>query len=255
MKNTLIVLTIFAFFVGYTTASESKTNTVLSAQDKTYLLDLARQTVCWHLKYKTTPTPDKNKLSKNVQKKLGCFVTLEHKQKGLRGCIGIFERSQPLYKNVISRAIAACHDGRFRSDPVTYEMLKDIKIEISVLTEPKDLSFDSTEDLLKKLRPMIDGVILYTRYGNSTYLPQVWEQLPKKEDFLSYLCRKHGAPMDTWKKGPKNVRIQTYQAIVLHEESSPRKAVGPKGAIMSKEGTKLEPGTIVSWDSELKELE
>lgn len=277
MKHTLCILALIVLSAGHSLALESTINSTFTGQDKSYLLNLARQTVCWHLKYDAIPEPDKSELSEKVLQHLGCFVTLEHKEKDLRGCIGIFERREPLYKNVISRSIAAAHDSRFRLDPVTYEEMENIKIEISVLTEPRDLAFDSPDELLSKLRPYIDGVILYTRYGNSTYIPQVWQQIPKKEDFLSRLCRKHGAPMETWKKDFKNIKVQTYQAVVFHEESYGRKVVGPKGAIVGKkgamvlgavkpldnglaygggpltEGTQLAPGAIVTWDSDIIE--
>lgn len=274
MKRLILMVALLACTIASSVAAETETNTVLTAVDKTYLLNLARQTVYWHLKHHTTPVPAENALSANVRRKLGCFVTLKHKQKGLRGCIGIFDRSEPLYRNVITRAIAATHDGRFRQNPVTYQELKDIELEISVLTEPEPLSFTSSEDLLDKLRPLVHGVILLTRYGNSTYLPQVWEQIPDKRQFLSYLCRKHGAPMDTWKK--ENVRVQTYRAIVFHEDAYGRKVVGPNGALVGPKGaailgragplpapfriggplaagTRLPPGTIVTWQSDTGE--
>jgi AmmeMemoRadiSam system protein A len=247
-------------------------NAMLTDDDKQYLLNLARRTVSWYLADRSIPQPAEDALGDNVKKKLGCFVTLNHRKKGLRGCIGIFERERPLYMNVISRAIAAGQDSRFRADPVTPDELKDIGIEISVLTEPEDLPFTSPEDLMSKLRPMVDGVILQTRYGGSTYLPQVWEHFKSKEEFLSHLCRKHGAPMDSWRKDYKNLKVQTYQAIVFGEDGYGRKVVGkkggvagkkgatllgtatessgiPKGGKQIKEGESLAPGSIVTQDS------
>ena len=122
-----------------------------------------------------------------------------------------------LYQNVMNRAVtAATRDPRFPK--VTLDELKNIKIEISVLTEPKQLNFSSPDDLLSKLQPLIHGVILQTPYGSSTYLPQVWEQLPDKQEFLSRLCQKHGAPYHLWKTDHKKIKISTYQAIVFGEE-------------------------------------
>ncbi len=218
MKKILIIIVMLMVAVMQNVNAESGSRE-LTDKDRQYLLNLARETVSGYLKDRSVPEPVETQLSDNVRKNLGCFVTLEHKKKGLRGCLGIFERSQPLYKNVISRAIAATQDSRFRRDPVTHAELKDIDIEISVLTAPVDMAFDSPDDLLDGLRPSVDGVILYTRYGSSTYLPQVWEHFSKKEDFLSQLCMKHGAPGNTWKKDYKNVRVQKYQAIVFSEES------------------------------------
>jgi AmmeMemoRadiSam system protein A len=130
----------------------------------------------------------------------------------------MFEFNSPLYKNIISRAkAAATEDSRF--SPVTAADLKDINIEISILTEPKDLKFSDPQDLLNKIIPFEDGVILYTLYGASTYLPQVWEQLPDKEEFLSNLCEKHGAPGNYWRDSYKNLRVQIYKAVHFKEET------------------------------------
>jgi len=145
MRKILILITLIIFITSGDVFAESMSNDLLNPKEKIYLLNLARQTTIWYLKYGVIPEPAKSDLSANELQKLGCFVTLNHNTKGLRGCIGIFEREQPLYKNVISRAIAASKDSRFRSDPVTYEEMKDIKIEISVLTEPQYLTFKSPE--------------------------------------------------------------------------------------------------------------
>ena len=250
----------------------------LTPEGKAYLLNLARQTLIWHLRDQALPNPAERGLGADVRQRAGCFVTLVNQNTGLRGCLGIFTPTRPLYKNVISRAVAAAHDSRFMSNPVSYAELKNIKIEISVLTEPQNLEFDSPEDLLSKLRPGVDGVILSTRYGSSTYLPQVWESFPGKETFLSSLCEKHGAPADTWRKDFKHVKVQIYQAVVFGEEISDRNVVGPSGAVVGPkgarvlgavsplakdalpgggfagEGTRLAPGTIVSWSADIQNL-
>jgi AmmeMemoRadiSam system protein A len=187
-----------------------------SLQEKEYMLNLARETLNMYLKDGQLPIPDPKALTDNLKENRPCFVTLIYKGQ-LRGCIGMFEFNTPLYKNIISRArAAATEDSRF--SPVTYEELKDINIEISILTEPIDLKFSSPQDLLNKLLPYEDGVILYTAYGASTYLPQVWEQLPDKEEFLSSLCRKHGAPPDYWRNNYKTMRVEIYKAVHFKEE-------------------------------------
>ena len=183
-KLTLIFISFYLIVAG---ASLAFGENQYSNQEKDYLLNLARETLSWYLQYNVTPEPDLKILTDKLKENRPCFVTLEENS-NLRGCIGLFEFTQPLYKNVISRAIAAATQDR-RFNPVKSEELKDITIEISVLTEPAELKFASPEDLLNKLQPFEDGVILYTDYGNSTYLPQVWEQLPGKEEFLSSLCR------------------------------------------------------------------
>jgi AmmeMemoRadiSam system protein A len=210
----------------------------LTQGERAFLLDLARQTLFWHLRDGSKPEVDESAIPKGIKKILACFVTIEKRNYGLRGCIGLFDPVSPLYENVISRAIAAAtKDPRF--PPVTLTELKDIQIEISVLTRPKPLPFSSPEDLLKKLQPNKDGVILKTSYGSSTFLPQVWEQLPKKERFLAHLCQKHGAPANTWKKDWKNTEVEIYNAYVFSEESWGRIIVGKNGAIVGSKGAKI----------------
>ena len=189
-----------------------------SDADREFLIRLARNTLTRYLKDGSILKIDEKRVSENLRANGACFVTLTKKGTGLRGCIGIFERRLPLYQNVIDRAIsAAVHDPRFPK--VRYEELKDIKIEISVLTAPEKILFNSPDELLAKLRPEKDGVILKTKYGSSTFLPQVWKQLPDKEQFLLHLCRKQGAPDMTWRNNYKDIEVLTYQAIVFGEET------------------------------------
>lgn len=245
-----------------------------TSQEKAYMLNLARQTLFWHLKYgRSKPSPQSAGLSSALREKRPCFVTLNHFLTGLRGCIGMFEFDQPLYQNIISRSIAAATmDSRF--PPVPADNLRYIKIEISILTEPKKLTFTSAEELLEKLHAGEDGVILYTPYGTSTFLPQVWGQLPSKDAFLSHLCRKQGAPEKYWRTHVKNIEIEIYHAIHFQEDGYGRVAIGPEGAVAGKggamilgaarlsdaatarkvpEGFVLEPGMIISADSDYRE--
>jgi len=213
-RHLFIILVVIIFF---TSMEASAQDISFTRGEKKTLVAMARETLHKFLKNGSIPTFKGQTLSKPLQKKRACFVTLTKKDFGLRGCIGVFERTRPLYENVIDRAIAAAtKDPRFPR--VTYDELKNIKIEISVLTVPKSLIFQSPEDLLAKLRPLKDGVILKTRYGSSTFLPQVWEQLPDREIFLSRLSQKHGAPKNIWKTDFKNISVLTYQAIVFGEE-------------------------------------
>jgi len=247
----------------------------LSNSEKKYLLNLSRQTLYWYLKDASIPAPDESAISGKLKENRDCFVTLNKKDVGLRGCIG-FGGPKSLYKNVIDRTIAAAtKDHRFPK--VEYKELKDIKIEISVLTEPKEINFDSPSDLLNKIRAMKDGVILFTRYGASTYIPKVWESIPTKERFLSTLCMKHGAPPDTWKTDYKNMKVATFQALAISEQVYGRRVIGKNGAVVGKggayllgsavplpggldygrnkvgEGVELAPGAIVTPDSDIIE--
>jgi len=271
MKKKIVFFVALYFFSHLAFAAEDR----LTDREKAFLVNLSRQTLYYHLKDGTVPYVDEKVLTDNLKSKKCCFVTLDKKNSGLRGCMGLFESQEQLYKNVIDRTIAAAtKDPRFT--PVTYDELKDIKLEISVLTEPINLPFSSPEDLMNKLQPLKDGVIITTKYGSSTYLPQVWEQLPDKKDFLSSLCMKHGAPPDYWETNYKDMTVQTYQAIVFGEEVYGTIVVGKKGAVVGEKGaymlgavmplkdglysgdnnkvvkgTKLLPGTFVTSDSDI----
>ena len=128
----------------------------------------------------------------------GCFVTLtEHGE--LRGCIGNLVARGPLYSQVAENArSAALDDPRFSA--VTAGEEAALKIEISVLTEPQQLFFSSPDDLLQKLQPGVDGVILKIGDRMATYLPQVWEQMPDKTAFLDSLAEKAGCGASDWRK-------------------------------------------------------
>ena len=198
--------------VGY--ASIAFYETGFSKEEREFLTKLARQTLESYLSGKGKPKVEENELTPKLREIRGCFVTL-NKFGNLRGCIGHILPQEELYKCVIDNAVnAALNDPRFEA--VTYEELKDIKIEISVLSVPKPLAFESPQDLLEKLKPGVDGVVIHYRGRTSTYLPQVWGSLPNKQDFLSRLCLKQGSPPDCWTK--PDVRIETYQAEVWEEE-------------------------------------
>ena len=144
----------------------------------------------------------------------GCFVTL-HKHGQLRGCIGTIEPVYPLAEGVERNAQnAAFRDPRFR--PLGAKELKEIDIEVSVLTVPETIHFTDGEDLKSKLIPNVHGVILSRGMHRSTFLPQVWAQLPDKEQFLQRLCLKGGMPAQAW-QDPETT-VQVYQAEVFGEK-------------------------------------
>ncbi|MBN1771392.1 MAG: AmmeMemoRadiSam system protein A [Deltaproteobacteria bacterium] len=184
------------------------------------LLSLARNSIATRFSGESPPSLDPACATPYLSQPLACFVTLNTSDGGLRGCIGMFEAEGPLWENVVDRARAAAfRDGRFR--PVEEPELPGLVIDISILTAPRPFDFSSPADLRDRLRPLVDGVILHSRWGTSTFLPQVWEQLPDRELFLEHLCEKHGAPADCWRD--PELRVETYQAIVFSEhEHAPR---------------------------------
>ena len=189
--------------------SERKPRMVLSPDEKQFFLALARQSLEACVRDQPAPRPES--LPQVAREKCGCFVTLT-KQGSLRGCIGYLEGIKPLYEAVIDNAMnAALRDHRF--SPVTPEELKDIRVEVSVLTPPEPIEYAGPGDLLGKIVPGEDGIILRKGYNQSTYLPQVWEQLPDKTQFLEQLSLKGGMPRDGW----KTAEVKRYRAIHFAE--------------------------------------
>lgn len=125
-----------------------------------------------------------------------CFVTLTQNDQ-LRGCIGSLEPHRPLIDDVKSNAkSAAFKDPRF--EPLTADELAITEVEVSLLSATEALHFSSEEDALAQLRPGTDGVIFEYGQHRSTFLPQVWEQLPTTETFMAHLKNKAGLSADFW---------------------------------------------------------
>jgi AmmeMemoRadiSam system protein A len=141
------------------------------------------------------------------------FVTLTV-HGDLRGCIGALQATQSLAEDVREHAVAAAlEDIRF-PQVQEYELAK-IQIEVSRLTIPMPLDYKDPEDLLTRLRPGVDGVILRDGFRRATFLPQVWEKIPDVSVFLANLCYKMGAAPDTWKR--KHLEVLVYQVEEFHE--------------------------------------
>lgn len=133
------------------------------------------------------------------------FVTLTQ-QGQLRGCIGSLQAHRPLLLDVKTNALAAAfQDPRF--SPLAVHELEHTDVEVSLLSPMQPLAFTSEADALAQLRPGVDGVVFeYDRY-RSTFLPQVWEQLPHTHEFVAHLKRKAGLPPNFW---AKEVRLHRY---------------------------------------------
>ncbi len=180
----------------------------LSPEEHTFLLDLARKSILNTLNGISMDTADLHDVPPRLQTPGAAFVTLHTRNGSLRGCIGSLQARRPLVEDVRNNACAAAFkDPRFTA--LSARELPNIIIEISVLSSPQPLAYTDAEDLLHKLRPHIDGVVLERGWHRSTFLPQVWEQLPSPNEFLTNLCYKAGLPADAWRD--TNVKISTYQ--------------------------------------------
>jgi AmmeMemoRadiSam system protein A len=151
----------------------------------------------------------------NLSAEGASFVTLTTlPENELRGCIGALEAYQPLILDVQDHALAAAFEDH-RFPPLHSDELKSTHVEISRLTQPQILEYQSPQALLDALRPGVDGVILKYGFQKATFLPQVWDKIDSKENFLSQLCLKMGASFDLWKH--KKMLVSTYQVDEFHE--------------------------------------
>lgn len=140
------------------------------------------------------------------------FVTLTQ-HGALRGCIGSLTAYQPLRDDVAANAVgAAIRDPRF--SPLPPAELADTRIEVSVLSEPEPLPFVDRADLLSRLRPGVDGLVLEFGNHRGTFLPQVWDSLPDPRDFLAQLVLKAGLPAGWW---DNNTTISRYGVTAFEE--------------------------------------
>jgi AmmeMemoRadiSam system protein B/AmmeMemoRadiSam system protein A len=186
----------------------------LGAGDRQSLLRISRDA----LREATTSgrLPETALPGPGVAEPRGCFVTLTAHGE-LRGCIGNLTPRGPLYQAVAENArSAALSDPRF--PPVSAGEAQGLKIEISVLSEPRRLWFSTPDDLLQKLQPGVDGVILRIGDHVATYLPQVWEQLTDKTAFLDSLAEKAGCEPSDWRKPGTAVFLYEVESF---KESGP----------------------------------
>ena len=186
----------------------------LSEDEGNYLLVMARNTIKNRLNNMEEPQIDWKNLPEKFQEQLGTFVTLTI-DGNLRGCIGHIIPRETVIEGIRENSInAAFRDPRF--PPLSREEFDKIEIEISILTAPEELSYTDADDLLNKLRPGVDGLIIKKGHYEATFLPQVWDQLPDKEEFLSHLCMKAGLSYDSWRK--EKLQVSTYQVQAFEEE-------------------------------------
>ena len=185
----------------------------LTEEEGRYLLSFARKTIEQKIFNLGAQLELESFDSNTFSEKRGTFVTLTI-DGGLRGCIGNIVPQESLLDGVKANAInAAFRDPRF--EPLSEKEWEKVKIEISILTDPKPLDYSNRRDLLEKMKPGSDGVILKKGYNQATFLPQVWEQLPEKKEFLTHLCLKAGLDGNEWEKG--KLEVSTYQVQAFEE--------------------------------------
>lgn len=182
---------------------------LLAEEQRVELLRVARRSIEEGCHYNRPLSVELGRYKKELQNKGASFVTLK-KEGALRGCIGTLEAYQPLVKDVSQHAFdAAFSDPRFSM--VTPDELGLITVSISVLTAAENLQFSDETDLLEKIQPGTDGLILQEGTRRGTFLPSVWESLPDKMDFLQQLKRKAGLPENYWSEKLAVSRYRTFE--------------------------------------------
>ena len=185
------------------------------------LLGLARNSIAYGVRTRRLLAADISGYPAELQEQGAVFVTLRSGG-ALRGCIGSIVAYQPLAADVIDKAhSAAFKDPRF--PPVREDELSSISAQISVLSPPAPMQFSSEEDLLAQIRPGVDGLILECAGYKGTFLPSMWEQLPRTIDFWQHLKLKAGLPVQFWHEA---LTVSRYETECFAE---PSYFVGPLG--------------------------
>lgn len=150
-----------------------------------------------------------------MKEKRGVFTTLHtYPENELRGCIGLPYPDRPLYEALIEAARGATQDPRF--PPLMEDELDSVVVEVSILSPPEEIKFGNPNELLRKIIPRKDGLILVYGPYSGLFLPQVWNQLKTKEEFLDHLCLKASLPPELWKE--KKVKIYKFYAQIFKEK-------------------------------------
>lgn len=186
---------------------------LLSFEQGEFLVKLARKIIEAHVKNKDIKRP---KIEDWMLEKRGVFTTIETYPKlDLRGCIGI---PYPIYSIIDALFISAkeaCSDPRF--EPLSMNELEKIVIEVSVLSIPEEIKVRSGEEYIEKIEKYKDGIIIKYGSASALFLPQVWEKIDSKEEFLSHLCIKAGIPPNIWKSN--KAKLFKFHAQVFKEDS------------------------------------
>lgn len=197
----------------------------LTGPEKTFLLTLARKMASASVQGTAMPKIDRPSLPPSLIRPRGAFVTIL-KDGRLRRCAGFAAPGKPLYQAVIEGALnASAADPRYK--PITPDELGQCTFAISVLSNPKPIYYNSPSDLLRALRPDIDGVVVeipvragkQVSVSTAVFLPVMWKDVPEPEKFMDSLCREAGLPADAWRR--PQAKILTFQCEDFVESAPP----------------------------------
>ncbi len=196
-------------------AKRNDPDAALLARHGATLLSVAVASVEHGIGRKRPPTVNEAEYAADLLAARATFVTIT-KSGDLRGCVGTCVADQALVKNVAANAFAAAfRDTRFA--PIARKELGGLDIAISLLSQPRAIAVKSEADLLARLRPGIDGLIIGEGRRRAVFLPDVWEALASPDEFLAHLKLKAGLARDYWSAGMRVERF-TARSISLSEQ-------------------------------------
>lgn len=182
----------------------------LPATLRAELLRAARKTLESGLRRGKAPEIDLASFATPLHGEAASFVTLK-KNGALRGCIGSYAPRRAMIADVVANAYAAgFSDPRFA--PLTAGELPELELSVSLLSTPRRMLASSEQDLVSRLQPDRDGLILDGGGKRSIFLPSVWEDIPDPADFVTALKRKGGFAPGEW---PESMTAWTYSAEVF----------------------------------------
>ncbi len=209
---------------------------LLAETDTSLMTGIARDTIVQSLTGKTLV--DKSSLIKVypfLEKRAAVFVTL-NKRDQLRGCIGSLQAHRTLIDDLVSNSrSAAFKDLRF--SPLTKDELGKLEVEVSLLTAPEEIAYDSVDSLRRQVVVGNDGIVLEYKKQRATYLPQVWEQLTTFDDFFTSLCQKAGLGQGCLGLHPK---VSRYHVKKYSEKSLSRRPTPNAGLFYPKNCSETE---------------
>jgi len=189
----------------------------MTKEQQKYLLQLSRRAIEKYLTENAILFIDEDDLDKELLKKRATFVTLTINNE-LRGCMGEMEATKPLYRSVIDNSLASAFlDPRF--EPLSPNELEKVKIEISILSPLKNIDLNKFKDLtelLDYLKQKKHGIFLKKGNYQATFLPQVWEELPEPQEFLTHLSYKAGLNPNEWQDF-KKLELSEYEVEKFKE--------------------------------------
>lgn len=170
---------------------------------KTLAFESVRYTVC----HNSLLPIAAEEFSERLQQPCATFVTLRSNGK-IRASAGVTTPVRPLILDIVHNAHQVCFQD-FQRTTVKESELAHLTIDLSLLSEPQELHFKSEIELLKKIKPGIDGLILEDQLAHATFLPAMWGHLQTTEEFLSHLKIKAGLPPDYWSPQLRVFRYST----------------------------------------------